>query len=252
MTSDGKHASVPITVSFINDGPVGLYVLAATYSVVGRRGSVLPEGGNRSDAQMRIDISNRGPATRWAEVQGYELIQSDEFLEGGNLYRPGDRSDTGRVVDLPLPNHLDSIAINAFVIVAREDSMRLQESVLPAYYSWKADGIHESKLPKWIDDLGLDKAAPDFVRYDVPIQEKDYLGEKTRRQWKGSIWRVLGLPDTSYPPGEYLTWRFTPDESADDPEAPVDSVRQSNLLATARYMVSVLPTRAFTKSQSRR
>lgn len=230
VSADGTYASIPIWTSFINTGQVGLNVLTATYSVVGREGTVTAQG--RTPEQMRIDVRNRGPAARWSAVEGYQLVQTDEFVKKGSVVQAGERIDVGRTVEIPLPTQLDTLGISATVLVARQDDLIIAKNISQTeHYSWDQQGTHRVDLPAWFENRGVD-----FVRYEVTVTETSHLREQTRQEWSGWIWRVLGDPSRSNPPGVSVHWRFAPVGSPLDVD--LATVQQDNRLASDRYGIT--------------
>ena len=81
LNSTGTIASIPVTVSFINSGKVGLHVVTAIFSVVGRRGSIASS--EQTPGQMLGAIQNGRPASNAAQLRLVRLYI---------LLRPGGRS----------------------------------------------------------------------------------------------------------------------------------------------------------------
>jgi hypothetical protein len=211
VNPEGTYASVPITLTFNNDGKVGLYVLMATYSVVGRRGVFSTQ--DQTKAEFNLALRNRLPASRRTIINGYDLLQTDEFVPPGSWIEVGDRIDAGRTVDLPLPTSYDVMALNATVLVMRTDRAILEKDILKtAEYSWEStDEKPFVGPPGWIAGSGID-----VVKYQVPITEGSYLREHTRRDWVGTLWRVLVDPSLSKPTGPFIDWEMAPRGSAFD------------------------------------
>jgi hypothetical protein len=205
---DRTVASFPMKISINASGQVGMNVLAATYSVVGRRGSI--DGFDHKKEQMNLAIQSGRPAARRINVSGYDLIQADQFVRPGTTFMPGNSINVNRTFDLPLPTDYDAIGLSATAVIARRGDVIINEDIAQApTYSWDTvQGTHleETDLPKWLEE----SKGVDFVRYEVPITEASYLRKKTRQSWQGSVWWVLKDPTPEYPSGFYLTWRFAP------------------------------------------
>lgn len=201
-------ASVPITITFHNTGKVAVNVLMATYSVVGRRASVVAEA--RTKEQLNLAVKDYRPASRHTVVRGYDLLQTDEFIEPGNWLEAGDRTDVGRTVDLPVPTSYDAIALNAWIMVTRRDRATVREEDFEQRkYSWDLqNGHHQSDAPEWVASSRIDT-----VQYQIPIAEGSYLREQTRKDWVATMWWVLADPTPDYPAGPYIAWRMKPRES---------------------------------------
>jgi hypothetical protein len=208
--------------------------------VVGRRGSIAPRDQTREEINIAVARGEAG--SQRTVIEGYELIQTDEFVHEGSIFEAGDRRYIGRTVDLALPTRYDAIAINAWVLVARRDDVRISRDISrPAQVSWDEAGSHEDDAPLWVADAGTD-----FMRYDVPIDETSYLREQTRQKWTGSVWRVLAPPSPTYAPGNYLEWRFA---TADSPlDVGPDTVDSDNRTAAERYGIAWSETGLFERS----
>jgi hypothetical protein len=225
------YGSIPITLTFDNKGKVPLYVLMATYSVVGRRGSVVVRDQTRE--QLNLAVQNNKPASRRTVVKDYDLLQTGQFVGPGSWFEAGDRTVIGSTVDLPLPTPYDAIALNATVLVMRKDRATLKGEVEEAVsYSWDTEnGEHESDAPGWVADPGIDT-----VRYQAAIGEGSYLREQTRDDWVETVWWVLADPAPNYPAGQFIAWRFAPRGS--DLDANPKEVDRDNQRAFDRYGIT--------------
>lgn len=121
------YASIPIKISFVNTGKIGLHVLMSTYSVVGRRGRVA--NSDRSQEQLNLAVQDSQPASKRAVLDGYDVMQSDRFVYEGTVFEPGDRTDAGRTVEVPLTTVYDALAVSAWVLVLQKDDVRLAEDI---------------------------------------------------------------------------------------------------------------------------
>jgi hypothetical protein len=233
-------ASIPITITFNNTGKVGLYVFMATYSVVGRRGSVTMR--DQTKPQQNLAVQNRQPASRHTLIRGYNLLQTDQFIPPSSWFQPGDRTDIGRTVDLPLPTRYDAIALNATVLVMRKDRASLNGDLAGTKYSWeRVHGQHQENVPGWITSTNANlNPYVDTVRYQIPITESSYLHEQTRKDWAATTWWVLADPAPDYPAGPFLTWRMAPSTSELDAEP--QEVLRDNVRAFERYGMSASDT----------
>lgn len=224
------YASIPVKISFANTGNIGLHVLMSTYSVVGRRGHVAES--DREQQQMNMAVQDFRPASKRTVLAGYDVLQSDRFVYEGTVFEPGDRTDAGRTVEVPLPTAYDALAVSAWVLVLRKDDVRLATDISRVHKtSWDSTGQHVVDAPGWAADPGVD-----FVQYSIPIGEASYLREKTRRRWEGAVWRVFGSPAPGRPPGSYISLRFRPAEEPAD--VGFDVAVADNRVAAERYGVT--------------
>jgi len=240
LNPNKTSASIPITVSFENKGKVPVNVLMATYSVVGRRGSVAEK--DRTRKQLRLSLQSNQPASRRTVVDGYDLLQADHFIAPGSWLEAGDRTDIGRTVDLPLPTRYDTIALNAWILVTRRDRATLNGDLGEITYSWDhKTGQHVIDAPGWVAKKGIDT-----VRYQVPISESSFLREEVRKDWVATVWWVLANPELDYPAGPFLSWRMAPYGSELDTQS--DEIERDNQRAFDRYGVNWWDTGLYEQS----
>ena len=225
-----KLATVPVTITFKNTGKVAVNVLMSTYNVVGRKARIVLPG--QSSEQMNFATETGRPSARATIIDGYDILQTDQFVFPGTTFEPDSQVTAGRIVNVPTPTGYDALGINAWILVLRKDDAQIPEDVsAPAMYSWN---VPPDKLtgnaPGWTV-----RGKQDFALYRIPIDETSYLNRMIRRKWEGAVWRVFGDPAPGRPPGSYISLRFHSVESPID--VGFDTADYDNRRASERYGV---------------
>jgi hypothetical protein len=203
----------------------------ATYSVVGRQGSVLARG--QTKEKMNLAVQNNQAASRHTDVKRYDLLQTDAFVRPGNWLHGGEEIEVERTVDLPLPTPYDAISLNATVFIMRRDRGTTEQDLWATGQTWNSTtGQYENVVPAWVADPGIPAIA-----YYAPILEGSYLSAQMRKRWAVTVYRVLADPAPAYPAGAFIAWRVAPQGS--DLFVDAQQVQRDNERAGKRYGMTI-------------
>ncbi|MET7477042.1 hypothetical protein ABZT17_22095 [Streptomyces sp. NPDC005648] len=187
-SADGTVLHVPARVDFRNSGSVRIYVVGATWTVVGWPTRFAEKGTGAND--WKRDLSSSDETIRHVIYSPSRMLGAGRVTDAGSRLDPGQDSSGEFVVDVPLRSGFGRIEIDASLSFVRADRGKLGNSFVDSEEtSWDTRSgkeVHVRDAPGWV-------AAPgdDFYRYSSKIYHSSEMLNLTHATDYANAWWVL-------------------------------------------------------------
>lgn len=131
---DGGY-SVPFTVDFAV-GTRQVFILAATYQIVGRRGELAPSP--RSAAEIWPDSAGEVVSSRTTTLRDPTVLQTGHLIDAGSQYVADYTTTAREVVRVPRITDYDALQLRVYVSLVRADRVQLGEQKSANGDDWNA------------------------------------------------------------------------------------------------------------------
>lgn len=191
--STDRIIHVPVTLRFKNTGKMAVWIIGASYTVMGaswnsarEKTQKLEEWQKNVTEKRELDLHyhTRG-RIEYVIGRGILLEPNYSYLE------PGDALTEQRVIEMPAEkDFFDSVYVSSEILAIRKDRMKLVgDPENWSKYSWESAKV---SAPAWVSKKTRTVDGSANIEYIVPLKYSSEIFNLTRRPRDLTVWWMLG------------------------------------------------------------